>query len=447
LTINQSTKSRISQAVEALTRLNIPATRQAIQCLSGASRSSVKRYAGNLKPEPCSPQHIIDTSICQGERGSYLSSPDVSGVSCSALMGLAGDSLFDALGLLVGCVIRSEGGLVDTVHADRVSVFGRHFAEMVCRVSSSDGNKKSVRRDVSYLDYLSREPDFYKYFQKHDGYEVGVRSLNYSVKPYGLSIWNTALKMLSELSHDEVEADYDFTFPMDRLPLIRASDVKTLLSSCAGASGGHLLIDGRAKYSDLDVDSCSRVYGTATEISNDTRLQAGLIGYDVSACYPVIAMARCLSSTKMDEHRKFTANPRRYREAISSAEGVSYKKAKIAVTKVMFGGAADYVSIIPIAEEIKLISRSVLSMAMLADDGRYDRAVDMSKKEGDTTVLFHLLAMDEKRIRDAMSTCFDKRPLEVHDAVYSYEDLPVEMLEKAVKEQTGFAVKITKEVK
>jgi hypothetical protein len=62
-------------------------------------------------------------------------------------------------------------------------------------------------------------------------------------------------------------------------------------------------------------------------------------------------------------------------------------------------------------------------------------------------MLFHLMAMDEKRMRDAMSSCFGKCPLQVHDAVYSYEDLPVEVLEKAVKEQTGFAVKITKEVK
>jgi len=247
---------------------------------------------------------------------------------------------------------------------------------------------------------------------------------------------------------------------MSVLKNVKPSDVKKLLDNAVGFADGHILLNDNCKSSESDELGLTRMYGLGTSISSATRMQMGLTEYDVTACFQSIMLAKCLPSTKTVEHERFVSNPKAYREDIARIEGISYKKAKEAITKITFGGSNWIEALDSYAAEEAVIRRSVLSMAQLADDGRYDDAVDIAQRkesadiasglpaaahdEMQSKILFHLLAMDEKLIRDAMSGCFDAYPMQVHDAVYSYQDLPVSVLEGAVLSAAGIKLNINK---
>jgi len=67
------------------------------------------------------------------------------------------------------------------------------------------------------------------------------------------------------------------------------------------------------------------------------------------------------------------------------------------------------------------------------------------KKE--TSVFFFIWTQYEREIRHAMMSCFDTPEAchEVHDAVYSMEDIDTSHIEAEVLESTGFSIKISKD--
>ena len=59
--------------------------------------------------------------------------------------------------------------------------------------------------------------------------------------------------------------------------------------------------------------------------------------------------------------------------------------------------------------------------------------------------LSHIWTHYEKQIRDAMKNCFREpdMAIDLHDAVYSREEVDMQVLEQAVLEATGFKMKIS----
>ena len=447
-----TTTEHISLAVEELLRLNLPVTQQAVQKLTSLSLSSIKRHQAQLSiMTPVLGNIYGVTTICAQEVVSF------SEVALRRLCG-AGKDEFDLpsmLGMLIGVTVRGEGYLETVTRYDRVGSFGSDFASLYVKVMSGESNRANhISSRTSALRNVAYERGFGHWFIKLPGYEVGIASKEYRVTPYAESIWCKALSMLAAVDFECRDIKSDYKIELSELVNIKPRDVIALLSVAEGVAGGYLLFTNQYKPSVSDVEGRTRVYGAFASLSGDTRLKMGLISYDVSACFQSILLAGCHSSVVTVETEKLLANPRSYREAMIAGSNVSYEDMKRGINAIAFSNTYHYTSLEPYFLEQKAIKQSFISMAMMAEDDRYDYACELVEKKrsldedgAKNSILFHLLAMGEKRIRDAMSSCFDKYPLQVHDAVYSYEDLPVEILEKAVKEQAGFAVKITKEVK
>ncbi len=79
------------------------------------------------------------------------------------------------------------------------------------------------------------------------------------------------------------------------------------------------------------------------------------------------------------------------------------------------------------------------ALALAKEAGKDDFAVGGKRKYG---LLFHLYTYYERDIRGAVKSCYTQPVYDVHDAVYSREEVDADILEKAVLEQTGFKVQI-----
>jgi hypothetical protein len=113
------------------------------------------------------------------------------------------------------------------------------------------------------------------------------------------------------------------------------------------------------------------------------------------------------------------------------------------------------------SEDSDLLRREVISTIAQNEPAVLELAIDQSKHSFDakmdwvsthrlsddterakSSVFFFIWTYYEKQIRDAMlSVVPDGIP--VHDAIYSRHQVPLEVFEKAILEQTGFEVKVS----
>lgn len=75
-------------------------------------------------------------------------------------------------------------------------------------------------------------------------------------------------------------------------------------------------------------------------------------------------------------------------------------------------------------------------------DWKSTERLDNNTERQKSSVFFFIWTYYEKQIRDAMLTVVPDG-LPVHDAIYSRHDVPIASFEVAVKQQTGFEVKIS----
>lgn len=66
-------------------------------------------------------------------------------------------------------------------------------------------------------------------------------------------------------------------------------------------------------------------------------------------------------------------------------------------------------------------------------------------KKKESSVFFFIWTQYERKIREAMKIPFTNQLdiIDVHDAIYSKEEVSLDLIEKAVFEQTGFRVKVS----
>ncbi|MDF1690055.1 MAG: hypothetical protein P1U35_10635 [Cycloclasticus sp.] len=457
-------QQQIVESVETLAGLCMTVNATSISAMSGISLTTVKRKLENdpiftpllhkISSKVDSFSDAYNTTIMRP-----ISSPlcKVTVNLKSEILGRFGDgTFFSCLCILIGSVVRSLGEINSSNRWNNVFSFGHDFTSVLIRVESSNQKRKGIGRRFLPLRRLREEGHFGLWFTRTGNYKSEEKCFSYTTTLHSKTIWVEAIQLFSQLSHPDCNEIPDYKVAVADLVHIKTHDVKLLLSRCVGIRGGYILMQDDCRPSASDTEDRSRVYGTIVSLGSKTRLRAGLISYDVTACFQSIAITRCDQSIESAEYRKFIANPKQYRKDLASSTGKPYPTIKRAMNAIAFGGKNTISELDVYAREAKQIGASVIAQAKLHRPEDYEYAqqlMQQKKPEGSTyekeqnTVLFHLLAMDERRARDAMSNCFDDWPLQVHDAVYSRQDLDVSVLEKAIAQETNFNMKVTKEIK
>lgn len=221
-------------------------------------------------------------------------------------------------------------------------------------------------------------------------------------------------------------------------------------------------------------ESIGRNYNIFTRLKSEERNKLGYINYDISGGIQIIAFS-ILYKNSDDENLfekypmlfQYGYNPKykqNLRDTISSTLSIPVNEVKALLTAYANGSTKNkdkHLDLQQFAEESDLLRREVISITKQCNPHVLDLAIEQSKKEfpddmdwmsteekdsnvsrDKASVFFFIWTYYEKQIRDAMlSVVNDGIP--VHDAIYSKQQISLDVFEKSILDQTGFEVKIS----
>ena len=221
--------------------------------------------------------------------------------------------------------------------------------------------------------------------------------------------------------------------------------------------------------------SIGRHYNVFTRIRSAERQQLGYINYDLSSGIQIIAFSlvyRYSSNPNLFEtfpllfkYGYDQAFKKQFRQDIASSLNLPIDEVKQLLTAYANGGKHNidkHPSLKAFYDESDLLRREVISLITQCEPKVLALAISQSKKEfppemdwmstdaemdndearAKSSVFFFIWTYYEKQIRDAMLSVVDDG-IALHDAIYSKHNLPCDVFEKAVLDQTGFEVKIS----
>jgi len=203
-------------------------------------------------------------------------------------------------------------------------------------------------------------------------------------------------------------------------------------------------------------DGNGRVYSTFTKISSQTRKLLGYINYDMDTAMQAIILHFVKDPAIYPLHQGLVQDKRAFRKRFAEDANISIDDAKELLTsldnkKTFKGdgtiGKAYVTEAVSIHKEVLQAIKTnepifYTRCEELAKYGKYDT---VKEYKNPYSIYFHIWTHYEKLIRDAMKSCF-RQPdmvIDLHDAVYSKEEVDTQVLEEAVFWATGFRVKIS----
>lgn len=244
-------------------------------------------------------------------------------------------------------------------------------------------------------------------------------------------------------------------------------DLYILLNHLVGKDeDGNYIINNTSQIQDVQE---SRVYSLMTTIKGKSREILGYINYDISACMQTI-VASVVDMSKYPQHQALIDDKRAFRSRIQTELNKTYDQVKEILSAADNGKkyqkyretSETLDSYIGEAETMvdefiayfKEHNITVYHTATSYAKTEWEKEWSVDSKTGKDTlnlipvgfkkfsIFFFIWTQIEREIRHAMMSCFDGFVHEVHDAVYSKQDISCETLEQAVLEQTGISVKI-----
>jgi len=263
-------------------------------------------------------------------------------------------------------------------------------------------------------------------------------------------------ELFSTLEFSDSDATFD---PLDTIAVsptilsqIGHNDRIVLLHNILAYRDGNFIVALNRDEKDGD----GRVYSTFTKISHPTRQLLGYINYDMDTAMQAIILHFVKEPAKYSLHQELVQDKRAFRKRFAEDANISIDEAKAHLTsldnKTTFKGNGtvgnEYVN------EAVMIYKEVLQATKTNEPILYTRCEELAKYgKYDTvkeyknpySIYFHIWTHYEKQIRDAMKNCFrdPDMAIDLHDAVYSKEEVDMQVLEQAVLELTGFGVKIS----
>jgi hypothetical protein len=270
-----------------------------------------------------------------------------------------------------------------------------------------------------------------------------------------------------------VDTNYIYTILIAKISIVKQFDPKSQFSLLTQAfkftkDEIHVPIKHKAKVN----ENWGRTYNVFCSLHSHERLALGYISYDMNAALQSISL-QLIKATREDyptlwDYTHDKAYKKQIRAKIAQALGIEVGDVKAKLT-AFANGSTRGVTLHPyyklFQEESERLRRAVLKYVSETEPEVLERATEQSKRElpeeldwSDTesqettedmrdraSVFFFVWTWYERKIREAMLEELEDG-IEVHDAVYSKQDIPAETIQNTIRDFTGFNIIIDKEM-
>ena len=340
--------------------------------------------------------------------------------------------------------------------------YGEHLFTTYLRSITGSSRIGSTNKSVRWLneqDTLQLKAQLFK----TTDYQPTVKSMKYEATELMSSIIEKVFEYFQVIRFKENDITLeplDFRVTAAQLQQIRLRDTMLLLSNCIGYNSGFII------HPVVTDKHYSRVYSVFTSISSSTRSLLGFINYDIGSALQTICLQLVDQPSLYPLHRELMDDKQMFRTRVIKETGNDMKWVKTELSKIdnldkMPKSYKQYPTLRLYYDEAQKLRREIIDDA---DKLIYSRAylhakpqwkqiwIDgkktpefeiIGKKE--SSLFFFIWTQYEREIRQAMMSCFNTPEAchEVHDAVYTKEEIDLKLLEDHVLEETGFTVKIS----
>ena len=348
--------------------------------------------------------------------------------------------------------------------------YGEVILSLYVLVSSGSGRISSKNSNIRFLneqDTLQLKSKLFNLSdEKEKKYQAGVFSMKYIPTKMVESIFDNCIELLKSLDfvNNDIEAeDLDFTVSIEKLHEIRTRDIMLILNDCIGYNNAFIIRPI------LQDEQNSRVYSVFTSISSETRKLLGYTNYDIGSALQTICLQLVENQNLYPLHQELMRDKKAFRQKVADETGQDLPWVKTELSKIdnldkVPKRYANYPTLQAYFKESLPMRKEIIDNAEPAiKEIAYSHAKpkwekgdwNEEKKEynwtwstkKESSVFFFIWTQWERQIRHAMMECFTNPQAchQVHDAVYSREDIAPRVIEAKVFDKTEFKVTISKD--
>jgi len=376
-------------------------------------------------------------------------------------------SFKDILSTLTSLSLKDLGLVPKNMNLDKRLKYGNVVYNLYVHVSSGSARVKSTN---PYLRFLNEQDTLQlksKLFNLSDtkSYQVSLYSMKYQPTDTMKKVFDNSIELLKSIDfvNNNIKLkDLDFSINVDELHDIRTRDVILILNDCIGFNDTFII---RPKL--LDTQN-SRVYSVFTSMSSETRKLLGYINYDIGSALQTICLQLVENPELYPLHQELVSDKNTFREKVANETGNNIAWVKQELSKIdnldkepkrysNYPTLQAYLKeSFPMRKEIIADAEpEILEIAECYAKPKWEKKWDTTKKDyefinigvKEASLFFFIWTQWERQIRHVMMECFSSPQAchQVHDAVYSKENINSSIIEKKVLDETGFKVKISKD--
>lgn len=347
--------------------------------------------------------------------------------------------------------------------------YGEVIFELYLKIANGSGRINSSNQYIRYLneqDIKQLKRDLFKLSDERS-YQVGVFSMKYEPTILMESIIKKVLDLVQDIEfkvNDDLDIhELNFILPKLLLKQIKLRDIMLLLSNCIGYKKSGFII--RPSLTDFQF---SRVYSVLTSISSDTRKLLGFINYDIGSALQTICMQLVDDNSLYPLHVELMNDKNSFRQKVANeaSEDLAWVKKELSSADNKDSMPKKYANfptlksyfeealvlrkeVIDHAEPITLARATEFAKVKWEKIGLDSKGKPIFEADGkkESSVFFFIWTQSERLIREAMINCFDNPSSchQVHDAVYSRQDIDPKVIEDKVLKVTSFKIQISKD--
>jgi hypothetical protein len=347
--------------------------------------------------------------------------------------------------------------------------YGERFFNLYQLIISGSGRvtAKNSNRRWFYEDY-DNGASLANLLTRDRSYQTGKKAMMFTPKKLAESVMARVIELFTILEFEDSGQIFDpaqhILLPQRLSREIEFRDLIILFKNTIGYRDGSFIIDLDSKDS-----NSNRIYSVFTSISSKTRLKLGYINYDINAAMPTIAM-QLLPDGEQELyplHQRIVDDRTAFRNEVMKQTGKSLDWVKTELSKLdnMVNYNTSFEILDEYFQEGETIRDSVITHIKTTKQDTYDIAFscannildkrwdqelrqlifEPTEEKKESSLFFFIWTQFERKIREAMKSVFEntKEVIDVHDAVYSKEEVDIAIMEQAVYDQTGFKVKIS----
>lgn len=374
----------------------------------------------------------------------------------------------ETLHTLTLLAMKDLGFLPNYMNLKKQLKYGSVIFDVYIAVVSGSGRLNSKSKNIRWLNEQDTLQLKSKFFTLSDEkkYKVNAYSMMYKPNENMENVFKTTFELLKAIDfvNNDIELEaLDFVVSIELLKDIRVRDIMLLLSNCIGYNNGFII---RPKIKD---EQKSRVYSIFTSIGSTTRKHIGFTNYDIGSALQTICLQLVKEPSLYPLHQELVAKKNLFRQKIAyeTAQDLAWVKTELSKIDNLDNEPKRYANYpilqayfkesLPMRKEIvDNAEDNLLQVAQQHAKHNLKKSWDILKNKyifvsdgsvKESSLFFFIWTQWERQIRHAMMDSFSMPNAchQVHDAVYSTEDIEPSVIEAKVLDTTGFKVTISKE--